>query len=421
MRKIGKAQHSPVAAITLLCAATLTLAAAPSANAQTYTGQVIMSGLLNPRGVTFSPDGSLYVAEAGIGGNGPSITSGDGSVVSYGATGGLTRYKDGVQTRLVSDLPSLADQAATPPGGGSSGLHRLAVGGDGNLYGVIGFGADPALRDTLTAAGAPGQNFGQLVRFNTGATPSVDYVTDIAAYEAANNPDGGDINSNAYGLTATPDGFAVTDAGGNSLLAATGNGAGGFALSSLATFPDVPNPLFDPNNPATGGPFYQAVPTSVTAGAGGTLYVSELTGYPFIPGAANIFTVTPGSGTVGVVPGGGFTNLIDVIYSPVSGSLYALQLTTNGLASPTGPGAGQLIRVNPLTGERTTIYSGLFFPGGVALGADGAFYISNLSVAPGGGQVIRVAAAAPEPGSLAFLMGASLLTMAGGIIRRRKP
>src|SRR5678816_3106149 len=39
----------------------------PSGNA-TPTSAVIATGLTNPRGIAFSPDGGLYVAEAGTGG-----------------------------------------------------------------------------------------------------------------------------------------------------------------------------------------------------------------------------------------------------------------------------------------------------------------------------------------------------------------
>src|SRR5215510_10232799 len=38
-----------------------------NARAQTWT--VVMTGLHNPRGIAFAPDGALYVAESGCGGN----------------------------------------------------------------------------------------------------------------------------------------------------------------------------------------------------------------------------------------------------------------------------------------------------------------------------------------------------------------
>ena len=47
------------------------LALAGSAVAQT----VVMSGLDNPRGLAFAPNGALYVAEAGRGGDGPCVVN----------------------------------------------------------------------------------------------------------------------------------------------------------------------------------------------------------------------------------------------------------------------------------------------------------------------------------------------------------
>ncbi|CAN5634465.1 hypothetical protein BH24ACT26_BH24ACT26_14120 [soil metagenome] len=38
----------------------------------------------------------------------------------------------------------------------------------------------------------------------------------------------------------------------------------------------------------------------------------------------------------------------------------------------------------------TMIYDGLFFPGGVAPGADGSYYTTNCGVCPGVGEVLRI-------------------------------
>src|SRR5688572_3914736 len=51
---------------------------------------VVMSGLDNPRGLAFGPEGALYVAEAGRGGDGPSIELRPGVSASYGPTGAVS-------------------------------------------------------------------------------------------------------------------------------------------------------------------------------------------------------------------------------------------------------------------------------------------------------------------------------------------
>ena len=47
-------------------------------------------------------------------------------------------------------------------------------------------------------------------------------------------------------------------------------------------------------------------------------------------------------------------------------------------------------RVAP-DGVRTTIAGGLTLPGGLAIGPDGARYVSNFGVFPGAGEVVRIA------------------------------
>lgn len=383
---------------------------------------VIMSGLDNPRGLAFGADGGLYVTEAGRGGSGiAEIRSGSGDIEGYGATSGVSRFLNGVQQRVVVGLPSLANQSGPQPGGGATGLQDIVFDGAGQAFGIVGFGADPALRSapitpvSATSSGGLGvfgAGFGQLVRLNVAAGTSTN-VVDVAAFESASNPDGQDLNSNPYALAVAPggSGFAVVDAGANALL----RSAPGSATSLLSLFPPQPNPL------PFGPPAYQAVPTSVALGADGAFYVGQLTGFPFPAGGANVFRVDAVTGQR-TVAASGFTNIIDLAFG-ASGdnSLYVLQLTANGLAAPNGPGAGQLLRVDLATGAKTVIAGaneGLLFPTGLAAGSDGAFYVSNRGNFAGGGQVLRISVQAiPEPGTLA-LVGAVLPPILIAVKRR---
>jgi hypothetical protein len=202
--------------------------------------------------------------------------------------------------------------------------------------------------------------------------------------------------------------FVVSDAGGNSFVQVAGNGA----VSTLGVLPPGANPL------PFGPPFYQAVPTGVAIGVDGRSFIGQLTGFPFPPGVAKVYSQAAGGGAVDVAFNG-FTTIIDLDVD-AAGNLYVLQLTSNGLTAP-NPGSGQLIKIDGQTGQRSVIAdSGLLFPGGLAIqeGPHGpVFYVSTMTVAPQGGAVVRISAV-PEPGTWAMLLaGIGALTV---VARRRR-
>jgi len=404
MQTVSRRHLAPWAAAAALALAPLFVPMA--AHAQNGF-KIVASGLNNPHGLTFGADGSLYIAEAGTGGNGASLKSGDGSIVSYGATGSVTRLLGGTQTRILTGLPSLGDQTTKPdPGAGATGLQDLAFGKDGSLYGVIGLGANTSLQ-----AGA-GPNFATLVKLDP-TTNSIQKIADLGAFETKNNPDGTATDSNPYSLAVLADGsFAVADAGGNDIV---GISADGSTLSTLGVLPTQPNSIFP-----IGPPQIQGVPAGLVVGPDGASYVGELTGFPYPVGGASVYRLDPKTG-VSTVVAEGFTNIGDLTFGP-DGKLYVLEISTNGLASPNGPGTGALIAVDTATGKQTSLATtGLFLPTGLTAGPDNALYISNLGVSPGGGQVLRYGLTPVPEASTTLSLG--LMLALGGLafaVRRRK-
>jgi streptogramin lyase len=174
----------------------------------------------------------------------------------------------------------------------------------------------------------------------------------------------------------------VVDAGGNSLLRVSANGT----VETLAVFPAQPNPAFPSSPPLPPfPPTVESVPTSVARGPDGALYVGELTGFPFVQGLARIFRVVPGQSPVAVC--GGFKAIIDVAFAP-DGSLLVVENATGGLFFL--PNTGRLSRLYLSDCTSTPLLTGLNRPTSVAVGPDGAIYVTNNGVTPGAGQVLRV-------------------------------
>lgn len=370
------------ALVAATLAAVLAAALVPGIAAADSHVSVVASGLNNPRGIAIGPDGRIYVAEAGTGGAGPCITGGEGETVCLGATGAIARVKWGHVTRVVTGLPSLAGA----DGSAAIGPHKLSFGSHGSLYVTIGLGGSPEDRSAL---GAGGRRLGTLVKVNV-KYGSVRRVADLAAYEEKRNPDQGDpgseVDSNPYGILATPFGVYSTDAGGNDLLFTDHRGHTRTVAVLHATMVDAPPFLGLPPGTQIS---LQAVPTGVARGSHGALYVSQLTGFPFPVGGSSIWKVRAGHAPK--VFASGFTNVVDIAAGR-DGSLYVVEIAKGGLLAAFGSGdfTGRLVKVARDGTQTTLLESPLFAPGGVAVGRDGCIYVTNMSIAPGGGQVLRI-------------------------------
>jgi hypothetical protein len=346
-----------------------------SAQADVGAAKTIASGLANPRGLDFAPNGDLYVAESGSGGTGNCTFSPPNPTVNrcYGETGAVSRVRpEGGFERVVTGLPSLGLPDGTAEGGPVD-VSFLGTAG----YVMMSWGGNPGLRAGL---GPKSWMFGTLVHVTPGGTYRA--VADVAAHEVAYNPAGGNVDSNPYDVVALPGRRLVADAGANAIIEVLPNGRT-TTFSLIPPLPPVP-PIPAPREP---------VPTAVVEGPDGALYVSLLTGFPFWPGTSPVLRI-PSDGGAPQTYASGFTAVVDLAFDH-GGALYVLEVA-RGQVGPFPPpppnpglGIGRLLRQCPGAAP-TVLLENLTFPGGVAIGPDGAAYLTNFGTSSTLGEVLRL-------------------------------
>ena len=360
------------------------LALAPGAIAQlpvaASSGTILASGLNDPRGLTFDPDGTLYIAEAGTGGTTTTVGTCTQGLPPLGP------YKGGPSARISKLSPNgkLTVMATGLPSfealqGDIIGVADVAF-LDGKLYALISGGGcshgNPDLPNGIVK-----------VNLNNGKW---DYITDLslfymehpAAYADATDfePDGV-----PYSMIAHNGRLFAVEPNHGTITATTPDGATAEIIDFSFSFGHV-------------------VPTSIVANDN-NLYIGNLGLFPIASQWERVTTLSKDIGFIDTTPGlatkpkdlnlyrvansrAGFTTVVSLKIGP-DGLLYALELSDTPGGFPNS-GDGKVVRLNA-DGNIQTVVTGLSLPGGMAFGPDNALYISNAGdLGPGKGQILRV-------------------------------
>ncbi len=329
---------------------------------------VFATGLNNPRGLTFGPDGDLYVAEAGTGGSRSTVgmcqqAPDPAGPYSGGMTARISKISPtGVRTTFADHLPS--DQMSPANGKLVSGVAAVTFMGS-TLYALLsGAGCSHGLAGTANGV--------IRVKADGSWTNLADLSQFLAIHPVANPDDDAEPDGTWYGLVGMGGALYATEPNHQQILRITPAGTASRVVDFSAIYPGLLN---------------WHGPTALAA-QGGKLYVGFLTSFPTVVGASNISQVSL-DGKVRVVAAG-LTAVLGVAFH--AGLLYALEMTTvPGLPGPTWTGRGQVVRVTA-SGSLVTVASGLTLPTAMAFGPDGALYVSNLGFGtpPGAGEIVRV-------------------------------
>lgn len=352
----------------------LTLATVPFGAAAEHGGyhwEVYVGGLEDPRGLTFDPEGHLVIAQEGTG---EGLTGRISKAIEM--INPFTGQRSVLLKDLVNGLPShYYYEADLPFVRDPSGTSAVAYSSDGVLHFLVGTFYPERWSPKFEAIWrADGQGYYDLQN-------SAPYAW-IWPWILENEPFapyGEDLGCNPFSFILDEAGNAyVTDAGANVTLKITPEGE----ISTFNVLPMQPNP----ENPSSVG--LDPVQTGITWGPDGAIYLTLLTGAPYVENASRVFRLEDLNGDGDAMDEGetevyaeGLTTATAIAFD-ADGALLATEFRGELFG---GPGnTGRLVKL--VDGEWEVLVDGLTSPTGLAIAEDGTIYVTQEFA----GNILRI-------------------------------